>query len=129
MFFIGDHPAQQLERGTQQGGKYKCGGCGVKDVMIGDLAHTLLRSLEDQQKLAIAGKFGKQPSKPKPFYNLQLREELHARGDYEIGMLKDELKEKLEELLCRVQWVPTLTFQARRSSIQFEFAALHSTRV
>ena len=23
-FFAGDHPAQQFERGTQQGGKYKC---------------------------------------------------------------------------------------------------------
>lgn len=28
-FFVGDHPAQQFERGTQQGGKFKCGGCGV----------------------------------------------------------------------------------------------------
>ena len=33
-FFIGDHPAQQLERGTQQGGTYKYGSCGVKDFMM-----------------------------------------------------------------------------------------------
>lgn len=40
-FFVGDHPAQQFERGTQMGGTYKCGGCGVKDIMMDDLAHTL----------------------------------------------------------------------------------------
>ena len=33
MFIIGDHPAQQFERGTQQGGKFKCGGCGVRDTL------------------------------------------------------------------------------------------------
>ena len=32
-FFIGDHPAQQFERGTQIGGKYKCGNCGMTDEM------------------------------------------------------------------------------------------------
>ena len=32
-FFIGDHPAQQFKRGTQQGGKFKCGGCGVRDTL------------------------------------------------------------------------------------------------
>ena len=40
-FFCGDKPAQQFERGTQLGGTYKCGGCGVKDVMTQNLAHTL----------------------------------------------------------------------------------------
>ena len=40
-FMIGDHPAQQFERGTQQGGTYKCGGCGCKDTMMEDLAHVL----------------------------------------------------------------------------------------
>lgn len=33
-FFIGDHPAQQFERGTQVGGHYKCGGCGCKSNMM-----------------------------------------------------------------------------------------------
>ena len=41
MFFCGDHPAAQFERGTQQGGHYKCGGCGVRDTMMGDQAHAL----------------------------------------------------------------------------------------
>ena len=48
-FFIGDHPAQQFERGTQQGGS---GGCGARDVMFSDL--------HDLQTVATAGKFGKQ---------------------------------------------------------------------
>ena len=54
-FFIGDHPAQQFERGTQHGGYFKCCGCGVQSNMIGDLAHTLqlpYRSLSDQQEIA-----------------------------------------------------------------------------
>ena len=38
-FFKGDTPAQQFERGTQQGGHYKCGGCGCKSSMMEDLAH------------------------------------------------------------------------------------------
>ena len=61
-FFIGDHPAKQFERGTQQGGRFKCGGCGTRDIMFADVAHTLQqswRSLQDLQSLATAGKFGK----------------------------------------------------------------------
>ena len=61
-FFIGDHPAQQFERGTQLGGTYKCGSCGTKDVMMDDLAHTLqhpLRNVKDLQEVAIKGVFGK----------------------------------------------------------------------
>ena len=42
-FMIGDHPAQQFERGTQQGGTYKCGGCGCKDTMMEDLANVLAK--------------------------------------------------------------------------------------
>ena len=40
-FFTGDKPASQFERGTQMGGTYKCGGCGVKNFMMDDQAHTL----------------------------------------------------------------------------------------
>lgn len=61
-FFVGDHPAQQFERGTQQGGFYKCGGCGAKSTLMDDLAYTLqraTRSLSDLQKIATSGKLGK----------------------------------------------------------------------
>ena len=72
-FMIGDHPAQQFERGTQQGGTYKCGGCGCKNTVLEDLAHALhceWRSLKDLQCTALAGKLGKQPGAIKPFTNL-----------------------------------------------------------
>ena len=94
-FFIGDHPAKQFERGIKQGGTYKCGGCGVKDSMMGDLAHTLQnpwRSLKDLQDLAINGNLGKQPGNHKPFHQLHvadLTKELHARSVYDYG--KDDI--------------------------------------
>ena len=55
-FFVGDHPAQQFEGGTQVGGTYKCGACGCKDKLMDDQAHALhckTRSLTDLQALAI----------------------------------------------------------------------------
>lgn len=114
-FFIGDHPAQQYERGTQQGGKFKCGGCGVRDVMMGDFAHTSQlqwRSLHDLQAIATAGKFGKIPNKPKPFESLlisDLREELHSRNDYDTDKVKKSvLRDRLDDILRGVQRVPTL---------------------
>lgn len=39
--FAGDKPAQSFEKGTQQGGHYKCGGCGVRSEMMADQAHSL----------------------------------------------------------------------------------------
>ena len=52
-FFKGDTPAQQFERGTQQGGHYKCGGCGCHAQMMEDMAHALeckWRSLTELQE-------------------------------------------------------------------------------
>ena len=107
-FMIGDHPAQQFERGTQQGGTYKCGGCGCKDIMMEDLAHVLhceWRSLKDLQCIALAGKIGKQPGVIKPFANLrvaQLRDELRTRGVLDDHP-KKELQQKLTSILKGVQ--------------------------
>ena len=50
-FFIGDHPAQQFERGTQLGGNFKCGGCSVRS--MSDLAHTLQLTWRDLQEQSI----------------------------------------------------------------------------
>lgn len=83
-FFVGDHPAQQFEHVTQQGGHYKCGGCGCRESMIEDLAHTLhamWRSLQDLRKIALDGKYGRKAGILKPFAKLrinELREELNA---------------------------------------------------
>ena len=60
-YFTGDHPAADFERGTQQGGTYPCGGCGIHVDMIDDQPHALrlpTRSLSEIQKLATAGHFG-----------------------------------------------------------------------
>ena len=68
-FFCGDKPAQQFERGTQIGGKYKCGGCGCKDHLMQDLPHAFhckTRSLSDLQKIVISGKHGKKAGELKP---------------------------------------------------------------
>ena len=67
-FFIGDHPAQQYERGTQHGGTYKCA-CACKQSMFEDFAHTVhceWQSLYDIQKIATSGKYGKQAGQLKP---------------------------------------------------------------
>ncbi len=85
-FFIGDHPAQSFERGSQVGGNYKCGSCGCKSNRIDDLAHVFncsWRSLFDLQQLVLKGKYGKKPGILKPFAGLkkdELQGELRVRG-------------------------------------------------
>ena len=57
-FFTGDKPAAQFERGTQQGGYYKCGSCGCRSTRMDDLAYSLnckWRSMGDLQTLVLAG--------------------------------------------------------------------------
>ena len=110
-FFCGDKPAQQFERGTQIGGKYKCGGCGCKDEMMMDLAHVLhhtWRSLSDIQKIILNGKFENRAGLLKPLDNLkisELRVELQARGLQTASLLKPQ---SLNDILQGAQRVPTL---------------------
>ena len=54
-FCIVAHPAKQFKHGTQQGGRFKCGRCGVRDVMFGDLSHTLQKPWQSLQDITIAG--------------------------------------------------------------------------
>ena len=113
-FFVGDHPAQKFERGTQQGGNYKCGGCGIQSHMIGDFIHAARmrrRSLQVIQSLAINGNFGKLVGKLKPLHNLsvsELRQELSARGQFDVTKNKPDLMDDLTRCLKGVQRVPTL---------------------
>ena len=58
VFFYGDKPAAQFERGTQQGGHFPCGTCACNANRFDDLAHCLnsqWRSFEDLQQTATAG--------------------------------------------------------------------------
>ena len=62
-------------------------------------------------KIATLGKWGKTPGELKPFDQLrvqQLREELHARGNFETDKCKDELEATLKSTLKGVQRVPTI---------------------
>ena len=91
--FTGDKPLIQFERGTQQGGTYKCG-CGCRDTVMDDQAHTLRWSLSTLQAFATKGCFGKQMGKLKPFEKLkvaELRKELKAGNVFSIGGTKPEL--------------------------------------
>ena len=116
-FFVGDHPAQQFEGGTQVGGIYKCGACGCKDKLMDDQAHSLnckTRSLTDLHALAIGGKLGKVPCKVKPLYVPDLlvndiRKELTARKvAVDTTQPRDVLQKTLQEILQGVQRVPSL---------------------
>ena len=62
IFFNADKPAAQFERGTQQGGNYPCGSCGVHALRMDDFAHSSSlkwRSLDDLQTLVLKGKHTK----------------------------------------------------------------------
>ena len=79
-----------------------------------DTAHTLHRpwcSPQDLQSIATDGKACREAGNDKPFNPLHVAtpvEELRARGVYFSGK-KEDLQAKLDELLCGVQCVPTLT--------------------
>ena len=114
VFFYGDKAAQQVERGTQQGGTYKCGSCGCEAHMMDNLAYSLRcmwRSLTDLQSLALAGKYGKQAGIVRPFQSpnaKQLQEELRIRNVYHTHTTKGDLQKELSRVLKGVERVPTL---------------------
>ncbi len=58
MFFTGDKPAAQFERGTQISGHYPCGSCGAHIVQMDNFAfcaNCKWRSLGDIQAIATRG--------------------------------------------------------------------------
>ncbi len=58
MFFYGDKPAAQFERGTQVGGYYSCGSCGAHVERMDDFAYCATckwRSLQELQTLVTKG--------------------------------------------------------------------------
>ena len=58
MFFSADKPAAQFERGTQRGGNYPCGSCGVHADSMDDFAHCsdlTWRSTQELQTVAVKG--------------------------------------------------------------------------
>ena len=112
VFFYGDKAAQQVERGTQQGGVYKCGSCGCEAHMMDDLAYSLKckwRSLADLQLVALNGKYGKQAGIVRPFQTLnakQLQEELRLRSVYHTYTTKRDLQKELAKVLKCSGYLP-----------------------
>ena len=93
-FFKGDSPAQQFERGYQQGGYYKCGACLIHSSRIEDIAHAYAQkwcTVSDIQDIATKGKFGRQSGVLEPFKSLsidQLQQELRVRDIYHTSKTK-----------------------------------------
>ena len=133
-FFIGDHPAQSFERGSQVGGNYKCGSCGCKTSRIDDLAHVFScswRSLGDLQQLVLKGKYGNKPGILKPFAGLkkdELQGELRVRGVFDLSGKKDELSSMLSSILCGAQRVPIILITSLYCSLNFHLFYLVSIK-
>ena len=87
-FFKGDGPAQQFERGYQQGGYYKCGACLIHSSRIEGIAHAYTLkwcTVSDIQQVAIKEKFGQRSGVLEPFKFLsldQIQQELRVRNIY-----------------------------------------------
>ena len=128
VFFYGDKAAQQVERGTQQGGIYKCGSCGCESHMMDDFAYSMrciCRSLADLQSVALAGKYGKQPGAIRPFQNLssrELQEELRARNVYHMCTTKRNIQKELARVLKGVQRVYTNSLTTKPTIITGQHA-------
>ena len=124
LYFTGDGPARNYERGVQQGGAIRCGACGIQATMTSDIAHSLTlmwRTLEEQQNIILAGQFGKK-AELKPLSGLsktQLQLELTLRGiDVPSTALKKELEANLQGLLRGFVRVPTLLMNNPCQSLQ-----------
>ncbi len=78
-----------------------------------DLAHAFrfhCRSVKDLQTVRLKGKFGKQQGLLKPFDGLsaaQIKEELRARGVFDLTGNKNQLTVRLQNELLGVQRVPS----------------------
>jgi hypothetical protein len=115
-FFKGDKQSAWFEAGIQRGGNYCClvCDCHVKDFVdyTAVVQCSKLRNLDDIQKMATCGVFGKVPNKVSSFESLsreQLRQELVNRKIYDFPPNnKKGMTDILKDHLCGVQRVPAL---------------------
>ena len=131
-FFKGDSPAQQFERGYQQGGYYKCGACLIHSSRVEDIAHACTKkwcTVSDIQQIAIKGKFGRQSGVLEPFKFLsldQVQQELRVRNIYHTSKTKKEAEAVLTDTLRGVQRVPSILITNPTTSLE-EFHLQHYT--
>ena len=127
-FFKGDGRAVAFETGQQKGGNF-CSVCGMHAVMGDDLSHVFRwkhRSLQDKQKVILAGPIGRGNSllgKPKPLKALKKGELLEELG--ERGLLKEvksdkkvDLDSELMSQLRGVQRVPALLYSSPATPLE-----------
>lgn len=124
-FFFGDHPAKRFERGTQIGGRYKCGSCGCDSNRMDDISNAAICqwcSLEDIYKIATSGQFGRMNGTLKPFEKLKKPElwlELKAKKRHFIPHNKKNLEDILfYSVLHGIQRVPTILINDTSQSLQ-----------
>lgn len=103
-FFVGDHPAQAFERGSQTGGNYKRGNCGC---LTNRLAQCPLPTLADLQCLVLQGKYGRKAGILKPSDKLK-KAELQENCTKGENWDKQDLASTLIATLMGAQQVPTV---------------------
>jgi len=110
----GDNPSVEFEDGTQKGGHRGCCGCDgdIRRTEEYDyMSHRKYKTLEEKEMLVISGIEGKKGG-VHPFQKLkinELRQELQARGEDDIG-LKPDLQERLNEILGGTTRLPAILY-------------------
>ena len=124
--FHGDHPAQEVECGEQNGGHYGCCGCtGASAAYIDHVASIRAPhvTLEERRKKVLAGPAGRERRNGgvSPFQQMtkdDLIKECRGRNLPTDGLLKPSLYSQLREELKGIQRVPALCFPSQTSSLQ-----------
>ena len=124
--FHGDHPAQEVESGEQNGGHYGCCGCTGASAAYTDHIASMRApqvTLEERRKKVIAGPAGKERRNGgvSPFQHMtkdDLIKECRGRNLPTNGLLKPSLYSQLREELKGIQRVPALCFPNQTSSLQ-----------
>ena len=124
--FHGDHPAQEVECGEQNGGHYGCcGSTGASAAYIDHVASMRAPqvTLEERRKKVIAGPAGKERRNGgvSPFQQMtkdDLIKECTWHNLPTDGLLKPSLYSQLREELKGIQRVPALCFPNQTSSSQ-----------
>ena len=124
--FHGDHPAQEVECGEENGGRYGCCGCtGASAAYIDHVASMRAPqvTLDERREKVIAGPAGKERRNGglSPFQQMtkdDLIKECRGRNLPTDGLLKPALYSQLREELKGIQRVPALCFPNQTSSLQ-----------
>ena len=98
MFFNADKPAAQFERGTQQGGNYPCGSCGVHALRMDDFAHCSSlewRSLDDIRTLVLKGK---NPNRVYMYMNIYTHLHVHVQCSHEATFIAQLMRTLIHDM-------------------------------